>query len=317
VTNMRKIKKKNNLIINLAVAVAAIALTLLFLEIFFRIYLGNNLHYDYVDDLWVLKPDQNGFTYPNNKHATINSEGYRGDLIDPKKETVLFLGDSLLFGYTIGDNDTLTQNLLRELQKKNISNYNIVNGGVPGYSISQMLELYNYTYSKYRPKYVVVSFIEWDIFRKSEEQDPSYFKKMIARKLIRSSSFIAHMKPRLEILRQLIIGPEQFRQENYDVFLSEDMNMLNEFDKMLKRSNTTLILHVWTYQKNQSVFYSKVYNISSEYNLSLLPDYYHYVFEEYPNKIGDLYSEDGHPSEIQTKRLAEVMINDLLAYVKK
>lgn len=314
---MRKTKKKNELIINLGLLFVTIFIIFALLEIFFRVYLGSNLHYDYVDDLWILKPNQKGFTYPNDKYATINSEGYRGDLINPQKETTLFLGDSLLFGYTIGDNDTLTQNLHREFIERNILNFNIINGGVPGYGIEQMIELYNYRFSKYEPKYVVVSFIESDVFRQSKEEDPYYEKKMLARKLIRSSSFIAYVKPRLEILRQVITGPEEFREKNYDVFLKRDMEKLYNFNMILTKRNITLILHPWIYQKNQSTFYDNVYNMSVYYNLSILPNYYHYVFEDYLYNISDLYSEDGHPSEIQTKRLAEIMANDLIAYIQK
>jgi lysophospholipase L1-like esterase len=314
---MPRTKKKHTLLINLLVTLATLAIIFASFELFFRIYLGNNLHYGYVGDLWVLKPNQKGFTYPNSKYATINAEGYRGDLIDPRKSTMLFLGDSFVFGYAIGDNDTLTKNLARQFRQRNISNLNMVNAGVPGYGVSQMIELYNYKYSGQKPKCVVIGFVEGDIFRQSGQEDPNYLRKMIVRKLIRSSSFVAFIKPRLEVFRQLIIGSEGYKQSNYDAFLSRDMQKLKDFNDELEKQNVTLVLHPWVYLENQNAFYDRVYNISRNSNLNILPNYFPEVVEKYSGKVNNLYAEDGHPSELYTERLAEAMAGDLTACLKQ
>ena len=307
-------KKKEELLFSFILLIVSLVVFFFIFEGFFRIYLGSNLHYEYEDDLWFLKPNQKGFTYPNNEYATINSEGYRGNLIDPKKDTILFLGDSLVFGYAIGDNDTLTENLLKEFEGN--GDFNIINGGVPGYGISQMIRLYTTKYAKYEPDYVVVSFIEADIFRQGEK-DPNYSKRNFARKLIRASSFIAFIKPRLEVFRQLIVGSEGLKTKNYDLFLENDMNKLKMFDEFLESRHITLILHPWIYGKDQSIFYDKVFNTSFNYKLNVLPNYYSFVFEEYLGEVEDLYVGDGHPSGIQNARLAENMVDDLLDFVAK
>ena len=282
------------------------------LEGFFRVYLAKNLHYDYISDLWVLQPNQKGFTYPNNKYATTNTEGYRGPLIDPQKPTVLFLGDSFTFGYAIGDDDTLTNNLRREIKANNLAGINIINGGVPGYGVHQMIELYNLRFAATRPKMVVVNMIEGDIFRQPSLDDPNYAKKTFVRKLIRSSSFLAFLKPRLEILRQLIAGPEELKKQNYDRFLSNDMERLLAFNEKLKKKNITLVLNAWVVNEEHRRFYDKLSVFAKQTHIPMLPNYYTPVFEAYEGDIEDLSAEDGHPSERQTNRLAQVMATDLV-----
>lgn len=296
---------------NILISLITIILIFLALEGFFRIYLAKNLHYDYIGDLWVLEPNQKGFTYPNNKYATTNAEGYRGPLIDPQKPTVLFLGDSFTFGYAIGDDDTLTNNLRQELEGRNLADINIINGGVPGYGVHQMIELYDLRFAAARPKLVVVNIIEGDIFRQPPRDDPNYAKKTFVRKLIRSSSLLAFLKPRLEILRQLIAGPEELKKRNYDKFLSNDMDRLLAFHDRLKKENIALVLNAWVVNEEHRRFYDKLNDFARQHNIPMLPNYYAPVFEEYRGNPENLSAEDGHPSEIQTKRLAQVMAEDL------
>jgi hypothetical protein len=306
---------KKEILVNIAVSIAALVFLFILLEIFFRIYLGSNLHYDYTDDMWFLRPDQKGFTYPNQKYATINSEGYRGEVADSSRQTILFLGDSFTFGYSIGDNDTLTENLARDFRQRGVMGYNILNGGVPGYGILQMAEAYNMKFSSYRPGYVVLNFNEADIYRQTASDDPNYMKKEFVRDLIRSSSFISYMKPRLEVFRQLIEGTQEFKQEHYDEFFSKDMERVKEFSEQLKGENVSLIVHVWVYNGSQVPFYDRVYNFTRENNITILPDYYSSVIASYPGDKRELYAEDMHPSEIQTKRLADSMSGDLIRII--
>ncbi len=238
-TAPKKPKRKcgfKRLLGNLLISLSAIILILIAFEVFFRIYYGGQIRYDYVGNLWVLKPNQAGFTYPNGKIASINSGGFRGPLIDSKNPTILLLGDSFTFGYAIGDNDTLAMSLARELKKLGLD-YNVVNGGVPGYGVGQMVSLYNLKFASYKPKLVIVCLIEGDIIRQTGDQTRGFFSRILSK-----SSFVAFIKARLELLRQ------KTQETNYESFLENDIERLKAFEKSLNSQGIRLIVYPWVYK---------------------------------------------------------------------
>lgn len=283
----------------------------LLLEGAFRLLLSRNLRYDYVGDLWILKPDQKGFTFPNSKHATINKAGYRGPEIILEKPTMLFLGDSFTFGYAIGDEDTLTSNLREEFERRGLTDINLINGGVPGYGLYQMLEWYHFKFKDTFPEIIVLNIIEGDIFRQPPQDDPNYARKSLVRRIIRSSSLIACLKPRLEILRHLVAGPERMKEKNYLPYLHKDMQRIKAFHDLRKEEDITLVLHAWIIARDQTRFYEHLETFALECGIAMLPNYYDEVFEQYKGDRKRLFAEDHHPSEIQTKRLASAMSKDL------
>lgn len=66
-----------------------------------------------------------------------NSLGFRSPKLDPKKPTIVVLGDSITFGYGVEDNETLPAKL-----RERFSDYNVLNAGVPGYNIQQEVAVY-------------------------------------------------------------------------------------------------------------------------------------------------------------------------------
>lgn len=279
---------------NILTLLVTIVLVILILEGVFRFVLGSNLKYSYTKDtLWELKPNQQGFTYPNNKVATINHAGFRGEELENKQKTIIILGDSFMFGYSIGDNDTIPHNL--ELLLKSTE---VINAAVPGYSIEQMIALYNKKLKDTKHDIVILSFIKEDIYRQKES--PDYSKKMFLRKLIRSSSLIAFLKPRFNVIRQIIFDKDDTKFENY---LVEDKERILEFDKQLKENNKKLILFPYIYKKEDETFYNEIKEFATENNIKTTDNNFK-VIEEYGGNKLDLKAEDSHPSEIQTKLMA-------------
>ena len=194
---------------NILMSIIVIIITLIVLEFLARAIYGQNLKYEYTNDtLWELKPTQKGFTYPNNKIATINSYGLRGKEIVSSKESIILLGDSFIFGYAIGDNDTISHNLEEEIKTKQI-----INGGVPGYGIEQMIELYKKKLRDLNHEIIVLTLIKTDIYRQKNAKN--YNKKMFARKVIRKSTLISFLKPRLGIIKELFIKE---KKESFNYF---------------------------------------------------------------------------------------------------
>jgi len=61
-----------------------------------------------------------------------NSLGFRGPELDLEKPTISLFGDSITFGYGVGDDETLSA-YMREL----LPNYNVLNTAAPGYNLEQ------------------------------------------------------------------------------------------------------------------------------------------------------------------------------------
>lgn len=74
---------------------------------------------------------------------TINSLGFRGDEISSaaasKKMRIIFLGDSVVYGYGLADHETIPFQLEQTLKKNNPS-VEVLNLGVSGYDTLQEVE---------------------------------------------------------------------------------------------------------------------------------------------------------------------------------
>lgn len=83
-----------------------------------------------------------------NTMVSINSQGYRGPEFPPTneadKERILFVGDSVVFGFGIADHQTLPAVLERILQKRVSPDIQVINAGFKGYT-----SLSNYVYLRH------------------------------------------------------------------------------------------------------------------------------------------------------------------------
>lgn len=306
-------ERNKDLIVNILIVFFAFAVTFLLLEGFFRIYLGSNLSYEYHNSSWFLEPDQRGFTLANGKLATINEHGFRGDY-DQNKPQILFLGDSFTFGYCLRDNETLAYHVEQELKQDHACSMEVLNGGVPGYGVYHMTTLYEKKFADYPADYVVLNLIPEDVYRQPSA-NPYAERRMFARKLIRSSSFIAFMKPRLKIFRNLITGEDRIA-DNYEEYLQRDQERIRRFDDRLEAENKTLILNPWIYGANQTDFYYDMRRFAEQENIPLLENPYPQVVESYNGEKEDLYCSDGHASGTHTQRFADMLADQLYGQVQ-
>ncbi|MDY6765994.1 MAG: GDSL-type esterase/lipase family protein [Candidatus Nanohaloarchaea archaeon] len=289
--------------INILLVVSALAATFLMLEGFFRVYLGSNLDYTYDNNSWYLKPSQTGFTTPDPRsEATINRFGFRGDY-NTSEPAVVVLGDSLTFGYCLPDNETLPYRLEQRLEERYGCSVEVVNAGVPGYGVQQMIELYDRRFSGYPGRYVVLSIIRPDILRQKED-NPYTARKRIARRLIRRSSFLAFMKPRLDILRQFVTGKQQLMDARFDQYLPQDKQRIARFARRLEQQNKTLILHVWAHRPNRSAFYDEMARFAAQEDITIIGNHYPTIMAEYGGDRSALLCSDGHPSGTYTDLIA-------------
>lgn len=99
--------------------------------------------------------------------AQINSLGLRGPetTLKPAAGTfrVLCLGDSTTFGFYVEEDETLPQQLQRELRAKGAESVEVLNGGCGGWSISDQADFYSERAHKLEPRLVVLTFCSNDL----------------------------------------------------------------------------------------------------------------------------------------------------------
>src|SRR5689334_11908014 len=90
----------------------------------------------------------------------VNSLGFRGEEVSANKtpgiRRVLFLGDSYTFGHGLVENETLPAVVGQALQKKLPGQYEVINGGVYGYSTANELDLFLKYGRPLKPDIVVI-----------------------------------------------------------------------------------------------------------------------------------------------------------------
>ena len=107
-----------------------------------------------------LKPNLNAKAFRS--RITTNSMGLRMGEIDPAKPTIAILGDSITFGYGLQDNQTIPYHI-----GQNFSDYNVINGGTPGYNVRQEAALYEEKVAQFDPKALVLIFYFNDLGAKT------------------------------------------------------------------------------------------------------------------------------------------------------
>jgi len=97
--------------------------------------------------------------------CSINSHGLRGDDFEFKKKEneirIIALGDSCVFGSTVGDKDTYCYKLERILNEMRIDKaftFRVINAGVPGYSSFRGMQYFKYYISRYSPDVLLIQF---------------------------------------------------------------------------------------------------------------------------------------------------------------
>jgi hypothetical protein len=103
----------------------------------------------------------------------VNSLGFRGPEISAAKKPgvvrVLFLGDSYMFGHGLTENETLPFFVAQELERTRPGKFEVVNGGVYGYSTADELNLFKKFGVPLRPDLVVTLFMSNDLADNSNQ----------------------------------------------------------------------------------------------------------------------------------------------------
>jgi lysophospholipase L1-like esterase len=100
---------------------------------------------------------------------TVNADGYRGPAAARTDATrVVCMGDSNFFGYPLDDRDVFPAALQRALDGRADGPFEVLNGGVPGYTIEQGLRWFRATFRALAPDVVLLSYLNNDAWEQPQ-----------------------------------------------------------------------------------------------------------------------------------------------------
>jgi hypothetical protein len=110
------------------------------------------------------------------QQITTDKNGFRstGREFDASKESIIFVGDSTVFGWGVKDTDTFVYILSQE---NTFKNYNVINMGVPSYSVGHICQVLKYKVPTYNPHIVMVSIL-WPWKPYTSYSSPEAWKKV-------------------------------------------------------------------------------------------------------------------------------------------
>ncbi len=98
--------------------------------------------------------------------VTMNASGFRGrdcDVIKkPGTKRIIGLGDSVVWGWGVGDNETFLAVLERKLNAEGKEQWETINMGVPGYNIAMEVRAMRQKGMQYKPDIVIINYVAND-----------------------------------------------------------------------------------------------------------------------------------------------------------
>ncbi|MDJ0849938.1 MAG: SGNH/GDSL hydrolase family protein [Myxococcota bacterium] len=155
---------------NLALLGVVVLLCLLGGELLLRAWgFGRTVQYEYDESLlWRFVPDQDAYAPSYRVGYRINSRGHRGPEVAVPKPPgvfrVLGIGDSVLFGQGVPDEQTLVRRLEAALRARwRTSEVEVINAGVPGHAVQQYEVFLRSEGLGLEPDLVLVGFCKNDV----------------------------------------------------------------------------------------------------------------------------------------------------------
>lgn len=161
---------------DLALLAGSVTFSLCFGEVMARLLLPAPLPWNYPQLryrsdkslVFALRPNQAAYTA--DKPAQINERGLRGPVVPyeriPGKKRLLFLGDSIVFGYGVREVESLSAGVMRLLEDQGVHAEGI-NTAVPSYNTEQEVAFLETEGLRYKPDWVIVGTCWNDISPKS------------------------------------------------------------------------------------------------------------------------------------------------------
>ncbi|MCB0832926.1 MAG: SGNH/GDSL hydrolase family protein, partial [Bacteroidetes bacterium] len=312
---------------NLLIACSSVIVLLLIMECILRILGYGNVE-TYLPDqdlLWRLAPNQETFTKIGNKPVTINSHGMRDREYTVQKPDgifrILVIGNSCTYGWGVYQDSTYSK-VLEQLLNRNhaAQQYEVMNAGVIGYSISQILEFLKADGNLWSPDLVLVS----HTFNEGKRVSPSspqevkdkVFFAMKVKNILRNIA-LYHFVVEFNFSSQYVKLARKITEDPSWI----DSTAFNQYEHDLRdivlwsKTNRTQLAYLLTVTKNQimadSIHYSKhqlaILEVGRTESIPVVD------FMKPFRSAGsiELYVDGGHPNEIGHRIMATAICKEL------
>ncbi len=342
--------KQKSLYKKVALFLGSILIALLIVEVLLRtinyypIYLDIDLFVHNNNELlpYKLKPNYDG--YYLGKKVLIDHDGYR--VVSPKivnsnsiqdselRKTILILGDSLVFGHGLDNDETVASQLQSLINEKGLD-YKLLNIGVPGYMTWNEYEAFKeyLEYSSEKIDLVILVYVFNDITEDNNQLN--LMKTDQKRKFGPVGRFLHSNIYSLSLLKHLYIAILYKRKSNlnktqYERKVSElkaeymderslkySMQAISELKKLCDQYLIDLVVvlpryHQWDhkYPEFSREFEALVMDKLEETGVkSLLATY---AVDKLTIDEIDVYINDSHPSSLATRFFVEELYNQIL-----
>lgn len=310
-----------------------------FITIFLLLLLGEG-YFRYIGSLEIMQavPDSEVYWFPkpnqkcrvllmNGKWSpliTINSFGLRGqELRGGLEKNMLFLGDSITFGYGVKDNETIPSFLSFLLNNNSTEKIGVINAGIPGWGIFQMERFLAKNIHILKPIIVILIYTQGNEDRQPFEGQKlkDFFKKQtsLKSKIIDNSSFLSWIvniwrlfKRKFYLVKTHIMKKgETLTERKSENLILKDTVRLQAIKRMCDENNIKFLLVRWLRDNRLlSLSETDLADFAKRENISLL-------FVGNPNFFNSYSSEellikgDWHPSPLAYKLAAQLIYNKL------
>ncbi len=313
-----------NLLIRLTAILIIFLVILAIGEVLIRVYLGYNMAYDIEMTKYAmnLKKDSDnplvGHEHRPNKSmelmdvmVNINSDGLR-DKEYPVDKTdahrIIFLGDSLTFGWGVEDNETFSSLIEEDLNSKEPTE--VINFGTGNYNTEQEVNLFIDKGLKYNPDKVVLFYFINDA-ELTPEKSGLWF--------LGYSHFISFYWSRINSLMNNLVPSKSFQEYYESLYDQDEQGWINARKAILELRDICkengikfqVVLLPELHDVNNEIF-ANVYNnlalFLEENNIDFLN--LAKLFDNHPNQI-DLWVsfDDAHPNNIAHRKIAESSVD--------
>jgi hypothetical protein len=164
-------------------------------------------------------------------------------------------GDSYAWGEGVLDTETFSNQLQKLLDSHNLE-YNVLNGGVPGYGIEQIIDRMEIECKKYNPRYAIFLWVEDDINRLrdiSREQKRKFLRDLRLRQMFRYSAFLKMLKEQIfdKLLQRDLgfgfHGDESIKYARRTTFNEKVRGLTPEIKKNVHFLKNKNIIPIWAF----------------------------------------------------------------------
>lgn len=289
---------------------------------------------------WKVAIDSNRFRIGRNKYFK-------------DKDNIVFLGDSVLFGWGIEGEKSVPSQFYDLLKKNSSLEYSVINATVPSYSLYQAIKNYEYEINgKFPVKYIILQiydpasqFLIWGrrwnkkmcwasndtLVSREELIKENVRMQNPLRKILNNYSSIYYsiyyLQTRLEKVKKLPLLLDINDKEAFVFFEKEILMMLEDFFSLLKKEKAVLI--ILPANPNRFLSANTAFDLESKMISAVIEclnktqhrfasthkDVYFFDVSSYFDSIGrdGLFIDDYHLSEAGSQKQAEFIFEQLRA----